>query len=130
MVTDSDSPAETANATLSLTVVPPCPAQGTLNVIISGPLRSATDHKTVVAKVTNTGTSAFTICGTDISWTVTVGSVTQDTKCATLAPGGSTRFRNTWTWTAGQVVAGQSYTVTGTIVSPISATDSETRIAK
>jgi hypothetical protein len=118
-------------------VTPPPTNDGALNVIISGPLRSATDHKTVVGKVTNTGMTTFTICGTDITWTVPVGSVTQDTGCATLGPGASKRFRNTWSYDA-QVVAGQSYTVTGSALTgplagdptPGDNTDMETRTAK
>jgi hypothetical protein len=141
-VTVTDSTSATASATFSLTVLtsPGCvvvPPDGSLTVVMHGPLRSATDHKTVVAKVTNTGTQTFTISGGDIAWMVPVGSVGPNTSSATLAPGGSANFRFTWSYDS-SVIAGQSYTVTGTALSgplatdptPADNTSSVTKVAK
>jgi hypothetical protein len=136
-VTDSDSPAETATASIPLTVTPPPANDGALDVIVNGPLSSTKTSKALVAKVTNTGTTTFQVCDTDIepNWVVPTGSVTMPAACATLGPGASKRFKATWTYGAGGLTPGQVVNITGTVTvtgdqTPADNTDTETRTAK
>jgi hypothetical protein len=115
---------------------------GSLDVIVSGPTRTAAGDKTIVGKVTNLGTGPLTVCDTDIAWAITVngapttGSVTpKNAGCSTLGPGSSHRFRFTWTFGAGEVSAGVVVDYTGTVnvagdVNAGNNTDTETRTAK
>jgi hypothetical protein len=113
-VTDSDSPAETATASIPLTVTPPPSNDAALDVIVNGPLSSTKTSKALVAKVTNTGTTTFQVCDTDISWAVPTGSVSMPAACATLGPGASKRFKATWNYDAG-LTSGQVVDITGTV---------------
>jgi hypothetical protein len=138
-VTDSDSPAETATATLSLSVAPPPVNDGALDVIVNGPVASTKTSKAFVGKVTNTGTTSFQVCDTDISVAVTVngaptGSVAGTGACATLGPGSSKRFKLTWTYD-GSVASGDTVVFAGTLNVPGDPTpgdnlDTESRTAK
>jgi Putative Ig domain len=105
MVTDSDTPAETATANLSIDVIT-VQCDASMNAIAGNP-RSAAGHKTVVAKVTNVGTGDCTVSDTNISWSMLVGatdvtgSVTPlNPGTVTLAPGASKRFRFSWDYGA------------------------------
>jgi hypothetical protein len=95
----------------------------------------------VVAKVTNAGTSTITVCDTDIAWDIevngvdTTGSVSEQAGCKTLGPGAPSRFKASWTYGAGEVTpdATVSYTATVSVAGDINATsntDVEVRIAK
>jgi hypothetical protein len=137
--TDTDSPPETATATLSLTVTPPPVNDGALDVIVNGPVASTKTSKAFVGKVTNTGTTSFQVCDTDISVAVTVngaptGSVAGTGACATLGPGSSKRFKLTWTYD-GSVASGDTVVFAGTLNVPGDPTpgdnlDTESRTAK
>jgi large repetitive protein len=138
-VTDSDVTPETATATLSLTVVPPPVNDGSLAAVVHGPVRSAVTSKSFAGKVTNTGTNTFTVCDTDISWVVTVnaaptGTVSSTTPgCVSLAPGGSTSFKYSWSYDS-SVAKGNTVVFTGTLSvagdpTPTDNTSSVTKIA-
>jgi hypothetical protein len=127
-------------STVTVTITPVAPADGALNVIVNGPVSSTKTSKALVGKVTNTGTTTFTVCDTDFTWNVTVngaptGSVTMPAACATLGPGASHRFKATWTYPAGSVATGNTVVFTGTVnvagdPTPGDNTDTETRTAK
>jgi hypothetical protein len=120
MVTDSDTPAETATASLSFTL-PRC-GDVAMNVIVGNP-RAAAGHKTVVAKVTNVGTDSCTVSDTNISWSMTVagtdvtGTVTPlNPGTVTLGPGANKRFRFNWDYgTALTGFVGQTVDITATV---------------
>jgi hypothetical protein len=112
-----------------------------MDVIINGPTSSTKNSKSLVAKVTNEGTSTITVCDTDISWDIevngvnTTGSVSEPASCNTLGPGASTRFKATWNYGAGEVTTGAvvNYMATVTVANDFDAannTDSEIRTAK
>ncbi len=113
-----------------------------MNVVVSGPTRSAADGKTVKAVVSNVGTSTFQVCDTDISWNIMVnGAPTTGTVaalnpgCSNLAPGGVARFRFRWTYGFGEVTPGAIVDYTATVTIPGDAvpgnnSDTETRTAK
>jgi hypothetical protein len=113
---------------------------GSLNVIVNGPVSSTKTSKALVGKVTNTGNTTFTVCDTNFSWVVTVngaptGSVTMPAACATLSPGASHRFKATWNYPAGSVATGDTVVFQGTVniagdPTPGDNTDMETRTAK
>jgi hypothetical protein len=139
MVTDSDVTPETATANLSITVAPPPVNDGSLAAVVHGPVRSAVTSKSFAGKVTNTGTSTFSVCDTDISWVVTVngaptGSVSSLTPgCVSLAPGGSTSFKYSWSYDS-SVAKGNTVVFTGTLSvagdpTPGDNTSSVTKIA-
>jgi hypothetical protein len=137
-VTDSDSPAETATATIPLHVGVVV-NDGALDVIVNGPVASTKTSKAFVGKVTNTGTTSFQVCDTDISVVVTVngtptGTVAGTGACATLGPGASKRFKLTWTYD-GSVSTGNTVVFAGTLNVPGDPTpgdnlDTESRTAK
>jgi large repetitive protein len=141
MVTDSDSPAETATAALSInvTVLPACDAS--MNVIVGG-VRSGASGKTFVAKVTNVGTASCTVSDTDIANAITVNGAPTTGSIAplnpgtfTLGPGASKRFRFHWTYGAGEVTPGATVVFSSTVTAAGDAnaannSESETRIAK
>jgi hypothetical protein len=140
MVTDSDSTPETATANLSITIAPMQVTDGALTAVVHGPVRSAVTSKGIAGKVTNVGTSTFTVCDTNISWVVTVqgtgtGSVTSNSpSCVSLAPGGSTSFKYTWSYPAGSVVKGNTVVFTGTLsvtgdLNPSNDTSMVTKVA-
>jgi Putative Ig domain len=119
-VTDSDTPAETAQASLALHIAGACDAS--MDAIAGNP-RSAAGHKTVVAKVTNVGTDNCTVSDTNISWSMLVGAtdVTGTVSplnpgTVTLAPGASKRFRFSWDYgTALTPFVGQTVSITATV---------------
>ena len=112
-----------------------------MDVIVNGPTSSNKTSKSLVAKVTNEGTSTIEVCDTDITWDIEVdgvnstGSVSEPADCKTLGPGASTRFKATWTYGAGEVATGAvvNYMATVTVPDDFDAsnnTDSEIRTAK
>jgi hypothetical protein len=140
-VTDSDSPAEMANATLSLTVGVPPACDAFMDVIVGG-VRSAASATRFVDKVTNVGTGPCTVSDTNIANTITVnGTPTTGSVAAlnpgtfTLGPGASKRFRFSWTHGVGEVTPGATVVFQATVTVPgdtITAnnSDTETRTAK
>jgi hypothetical protein len=129
-------------STVTVTIIPTAVVDGALDVIVSGPVRTAAGDKTIVGKATNVGTSPITVCDTDISWAISVnGSPTTGTVapknpgCSTLGPGSSHRFRYTWTFGTGEVSPGATVDFTGTlsVANDVDLTNNistETRTAK
>jgi large repetitive protein len=106
--------------TVTVNIAAPVVNDGSLDVIVNGPVSSTKTSKALVGKVTNTGTSTFQVCDTNFVWDVTVngtskGQVTMPAACATLGPGASHRFKATWTYAAGDVATGDQVVFTGTV---------------
>jgi hypothetical protein len=113
-----------------------------MNAIVSGPTRSTADGKTVVAKVSNFGTTNCVVSDTDITWAILVNGVpTTGTVAAlnpgtsTIGPGSSARFRSRWTYGTGEVSPGATIVYTATVsvagdVNVANNSDTETRTAK
>jgi hypothetical protein len=136
---------DTSNAcstdSVVITVHPQPVVDASMNAIINGPTRTAAGDKALVAKVTNLGTGPLLVCDTDISWAITVngtpttGNVSEPAACSTLSPGGSHRFKATWTYGAGEPGVGATvvYTATVSVANDSNAgnnSDTETRTAK
>jgi hypothetical protein len=135
--------ATTATGTVTITPVEsPAQNDGSIAVVVHGPVRAAAGDKTVSAKVTNTGSTTFTVCDTDISWDITVnGSPTTGavapTKaaCVDLGPGSKHMFKYVWTFGAGEVNPGATASFTATVniagdPTPADNTATETATAK
>ena len=93
-----------------------------VEAIVNGPTSSKKTSKTVVAKVTNVdGTASQEVCAGDVTWEVKVngtatGSVAPKKEaCKVLAPGGSTKFQYTWTYSAGAVISGDTVLYIATV---------------
>jgi hypothetical protein len=131
-----DTDSVTVNVTAPITV-----ADASIDAIINGPTKSRGSSKALVAKVTNLGTAPLTVCGTDVTWAITVngtptsGSVAVASGCKTLAPGASTRLKATWTYGGSEVTSGASvsYTAHVGVAGDVDAgndSDTETATAK
>jgi hypothetical protein len=113
-----------------------------MDVIVRGPTRSAADDKTLVAEVSNLGTTVVQVCDTDILWDIeikgfpTTGTVSEAARCEDLSPGGSARFKATWTYGTGEPGAGAEVAYTATVsgifgdVNVANDSDTELRVAK
>jgi hypothetical protein len=121
--TDGVSAGNTSTVTVTIVPVQAVVIDDQVNAIAGNP-RSATDHKTIVAKVTNGGTGTWHLCDTDISWTILVGgadlpvdSVTAiKPGCVDLGSGASKRFRFSWNYgTALTPFVGQQVSLTASV---------------
>jgi hypothetical protein len=130
--TDGVSAGNTSTVTVTIVPVQAVVIDDQVNAIAGNP-RSATDHKTIVAKVTNGGTGTWHVCDTDISWTILVGgadlpadSVTAiKPGCVDLGSGASKRFRFSWNYgTALTPFVGQEVSLTASV--PVRAGDINT----
>jgi hypothetical protein len=91
-----------------------------LDVVVNGQTRAAAGDRTVVAKVTNAGSTAITVSDADVAWSIRVGASACDGSgnlttgsieplnpgSTTLEPGRSATFRYRWTFGAGEVSSG------------------------
>ena len=132
--TDGVSTGNTATVTVTIVPVQAVVIDDQVNAIAGNP-RSATDHKTIVAKVTNLGTGTWHVCDTDISWTILVGTPGMDLPgdtttalnpaCVDLGSGASKRFRFSWNYgTALTTHVGETALLTASV--PVRAGDTNT----
>jgi K319L-like, PKD domain/Calx-beta domain len=109
-------------------------------VIVNGPVKASLTSKVYVFRVSNVGTTTFTIDPTtEIDAAVLVngianGSVSPITGTKTISPGARARFRLRWTPTPGTLVVGDTVSFTADVnepgdIDPANDADSQDRIA-